>query len=307
MGKNKLVIGCYHVCDCEHRGDIENSVSYLRRLGCEILSSYWDGIDCGESWVRFSIPSTRFVEIYKKLLGSLVEYDSDINDYIISDSSSVSYSRYSKLELRKLCDTMRSDLSFGFEERLPLWLMFSLSGGCKIDDVISKVLSYFPHSVEVKGYSTQLVDGNEYCDVLLESSYKNLLSSVMRDGIGDYCLGHYGWFGSSGIYGECRCVHNVLNTGLLWGYDYLQRVVKCIQLGLPLEYRNSDSYYYPKDLVLSSSEYMDSDRTFKSVVEHCGKVYTIKDPRQWNWGDSVYSVVLDSEKKGLSHDTDVLI
>lgn len=57
-----------YVYDCEHEGDIratkneciewfiENNIDY------EIRSIYWDGQDCGEAYVIFSIPDTKGIK-----------------------------------------------------------------------------------------------------------------------------------------------------------------------------------------------------------------------------------------------------
>jgi hypothetical protein len=120
----------------------------------------------------------------------------------------------------------------------------------------------------------------------------------MEYGIGDYCLGGKGWLKSNNIYGECSCVHKYINTGCLRGYEYLRRVVNCIKSGLPMEYRNQDSYYHPKDIIVSVEGYMLEDGSFKSVIEVDGKKYTLKDPCWWDWNKLEYQEVIKVSKVG---------
>lgn len=290
----KNITGRYRVADCEHSGDMESAKSFIRSLGCIITDSYWDGCDCGEAWVEFSFPECRFIAIYDKL-GSFASYSADINDYVKLDGIT-GYSRISYDKLYELRDKMSGDYSIGFEERLPLWLFFKVdSYHGEISDIISKVLSFFIEPVEVLGYNLKIVDGSEYCDVLIKASYRNLTSGIMEYGIGDYCLGNRGWLDSVGIYGECRCVHKTFNNFTMEGYELLHRVIECMKKGLPLEYRNQDSYYHPRDMVVNSDLYLSSDGSFIPVMKDGdGFSYKIKDPRFWEWSKPQYrSIIAD--------------
>lgn len=295
----KNITGKYHVADCEHNGDMESAKSFIRSLGCIISDSYWDGRDCGEAWVEFSFPENRFVAIYNKLLGYSVYYNADINDYI-NEPDSLPYKRIKGNELLAWKNKMAEDCESGFEERLPLWLFFEINGYCQYTpaEIISKVLSFFEEPVEVLGYDIHIVDGNKFCDVLLKSSYRNLSCKTMQYGIGDYCLGDRGFLDSIHVYGECRCVHKWINTSRLRDYEYLHRVINCMKSGLPIEYRNQDNYYHPIDIILSSDKYMDSDGSFKAVIEIDGKKYSLKDPCYWEWKKPEYHQVIIDSKKG---------
>lgn len=291
MEKNERVIGKYKVTDCEHYGDIDSAKNLLVALGCSVISSYWDGVDCGEAFIEFSFPKSLFPSIYKKLSGSSVYYDCDINSVIAHGLDGMSYTLFEHSELKDRMASMSVDYSIGFEERLPLLLFFGITSYMKYKpcEVIEKVLSFFNEPVSVVGYSTNIVDGSEYCNVLIESSYLNLTDNIMKYGIGDFCLGNDGWLSDNGIYGECKCVHKFLNSSLLWGYENLQRVIMCIQRGLPLEYRNQYNYYYPIDIVVDKDSYLSAiDMSFKPIVEFNGKEFKIKDPRKWDWKRKVY-------------------
>jgi len=293
------IIGKYFVCDCEHSGDMESAKSFIRNLGCQIVDDYWDGRDCGEAWIEFSFYDNIFVKVYEKLSGSSVSYSADINKYMKSGIM-LPYPLINGKELIEMKNRMAEDCSKGFEERLPLWLFFEINGYCgySAGEIVEKVLSYFEEPVEVLGYNTHIVDGNKFCDVLLKSSYRNLSCKTMQYGIGDYCLSDRGFLSSIHVYGECRCVHNCINASRLRDYEYLHRVINCIKSRLPMEYRNQDSYYYPIDIILSADKYMDSDGSFKPVVEIDGKKYSLKDPRYWEWKKPEYHQVIIDGKKG---------
>ena len=288
------ITGTFRVADCEHNGDMDWARSMITGLGCIIKDSYWDGRDCGEAWVEFSFPECRFVAIYHKL-GSSASYSANINDYIKLDDVT-GYSRISYNVLYELRNKMAEDYTTGFEERLPLWLFFEID---KWHDnpaqIISKVLSFFKEPAEILGYNTKIVDGNKFCDVLIKTSYRNLTKGIMSYGIGDYCLGHRGWLHSQGIYGECRCVHKTFNPSCsgLWEYELLHRVIECVKKGVSLEYRNQDSYYCPKDMVVNSDLYLDNDGSFIPVMKDGdNRSYKLKDPRMWEWSKPQYRSII---------------
>ena len=45
----------YPVTDCEHEGDIHSAEFDVRKAGGEVLDSYWDGEDCGEAYIEFTV------------------------------------------------------------------------------------------------------------------------------------------------------------------------------------------------------------------------------------------------------------
>lgn len=49
----KEIIGKYHVTDCEHEGDLLWASQEVRSLGGKVLTTEWDGQDCGEAYVYF--------------------------------------------------------------------------------------------------------------------------------------------------------------------------------------------------------------------------------------------------------------
>lgn len=277
----KMISGTYNVADCEHRGDIVQVECLLRSNGCEVINSYWDGKDCGCAYVRFCCKECDFPILYKKF-GSSATFDADINDYV-KGCGIQGYKRYTSNELMKLKKQMDNDLSSGFENRLAFLLWFEVKERpfLTTDDIISECLKYLT-DYEVIGYDTHIVDGCEYIDLLIKTTYKNLTDAAIgRNGIGDYCLGDYGWLKRHHIYGECSCDHILLNrTSMGYEYAYLQRVMQKIICRESLQYRGK-SYYHLKDIEVSANEYFNSNGDFLKQITKDGITYSIKDPRFW--------------------------
>jgi hypothetical protein len=281
MGKE--IKGKYYIADCEHNGDIESAKSYLRSIGCTILGCYWDGMDCGLAYVTFSFDDSHFKEMYAELYSSS-SFEADINDYL-SFGELCGYKKMDKNEMNELYKQMCKDTSKGFLDRLPLHFFFKVNDGINPNSIIEKCLSFLKHPYKVLGYYFNVVDGCNYCTMLISSSYKNLATDIIGgEGIGDYCLGHRGWLSKNRIYGECSCSHILYNYTMLGGYEYFQRVVDRIKGRKELEYRGG-TYYKPIDIKVEADEYFNADGTFLARIERNGKEYTIKDPRSWDWSE----------------------
>lgn len=47
----KKIIARYYVVDCEHEGDIDYARMEVVNAGGKVITSEWDGEDCGEAYV----------------------------------------------------------------------------------------------------------------------------------------------------------------------------------------------------------------------------------------------------------------
>ncbi len=57
-----------NVPDCEHEGDIEDTMREVEDAGGVVFDTYWDGQDCGEAYVEFTIPDgVDKEEVFRKL------------------------------------------------------------------------------------------------------------------------------------------------------------------------------------------------------------------------------------------------
>lgn len=276
----KVIYGKYRVTDCEHRGDIVSAENYLRALGCKVISSYWDGRDCGEAYVCFTCTGIQFPSIYTEFCCQAT-FDADINDYIRGYYECVpgKYRYMKKDEFNSLKDNMCNDFSSGFMYRLPLHLFFQREVDFNFEEVIDKCLSYIPGS-HVIGYYKDIVDGEAYYNVLISTSYKNLTAERMREGIGDFCLGSHGWLRVHGFYGECRCVHEFVNTHTMCNYEYIQHIIGLINEKKPLFFHLSTERYNIRNKEITCDEYMDDNGNL--IPEFFdGSKYILSDPRSW--------------------------
>lgn len=58
------IIARYSVCDCEHQGDIDYACGEVRELGGEVITTEWDGDDCGEAYVYCLIDADQFERLH---------------------------------------------------------------------------------------------------------------------------------------------------------------------------------------------------------------------------------------------------
>lgn len=64
----------YAICDCEHEGDIRYAVHEVEEAGGNVVSTEWDGHDCGEAWVIFTLKKGVTLQQIQKELGSIYAY-----------------------------------------------------------------------------------------------------------------------------------------------------------------------------------------------------------------------------------------
>lgn len=276
----KQISGIYRIADCEHWGDVENAKSALVSNNCTIVNEYWDGHDCGEAYIQFKCAESSFPLLYKKF-GNSATFNADINDYIKSGDI-LPYERYPYATLRSMVKEMETDLKKDFEYRIPLYLWFEIDEEYRsTKNVVKTCLSYLKEPYEVIGYSTHNVDGCEYVNILIETTYKNLTDETIGNkGIGDYCLGNEGYLNKCNIYGECNNSHVFLSRQVMWYYSCLQSIMEKIHNGEDLIYKDVN-YYSKKELTISPNEYFDSEGTFQTKIVKDEITYKLKDPRSW--------------------------
>lgn len=268
MGKQ--IKGTYWVADCEHNGDVENAKSYLRSLGCNVISYYWDGYDCGEAYITFSFDETKFIKIYKELSGNTVEYSADINNYYKFNTLD-DFQKLPNDILKSERNRLAHDLSKDILDNMPIYMFWECSDKISDDEVINKALGFIGTDTKVIGYSYEIVDGCQFCDVLMTTPYTNMMADKFTYGIGDYCLGHFGWFHNHGIYGECRPVHDLYS----WFnyYDEFQKAIKLILNGKDLKYKSNG--YYGTSKMFTKEDYLDKEGNLLNKISFEWKDYFI--------------------------------
>lgn len=64
----------YAICDCEHEGDIRYAVHEVEEAGGNVVDTEWDGNDCGEAWVIFTLKKGVTRQQIEKELGTIYAY-----------------------------------------------------------------------------------------------------------------------------------------------------------------------------------------------------------------------------------------
>ena len=62
----------YTIVDCEHEGDIRSAEYEVTKAGGEVLSTYWNGKDCGDAYISFTAPDDKINTVCNEL-----GYDAD--------------------------------------------------------------------------------------------------------------------------------------------------------------------------------------------------------------------------------------
>lgn len=232
----KEVFGRYYVADCEHRGDINRAISYVKNLGGDVIDWYWDGQDCGESYLEISLP----IEVYKKVYkNTSFSMDADINDFIEPKwigVNSVSNSEFDKL----YAEMKKGDVSQGFEQRMPLYLYFDVKGK-NVDPsrVIDDIVDILGEGTDIVATNSKISSNTIFYRALLTTNVKNITKEKMKKKIGDFALGneHSSYLRRNNFYGDCQCIHPIASFSH-GNYELLEMIVERVKGKKPLHYSN---------------------------------------------------------------------
>lgn len=197
-----MIIGKYHITDCENYGDINNAIDYVKSIDSAIIimDHYWDGKDCGEAYVRFSFPENKFILIYSRLDNG--EYSDNINNYLDFSGEKTSLFLDSSVfmgrdQFNRLVNGYRNKFT---DDVITVELFFSSTS---IPDkiILDKALDVLGNGTKILGVNLNMVDKNLFVHVLFETLSQNINEKKLHE-FGDYCLGGYGWLHNNGIYGQ---------------------------------------------------------------------------------------------------------
>lgn len=243
--KSNDLSGRYFIADCEHRGDVDRAISYVESIGGKVISSYWDGHDCGIAYLEISLPIEVFKRVYKN---TQFQMEADINDYL--DLDKIDDNSVSKQEFYVILNKMKDgDVSDGFEHIMPLHIFFSPKNNSKDIDakkIINDIIEILGDNTKVIATSSEIVDGSIFYNALLTTDIDNLTSEKMEKRIGDFSLGNSSttYMKQHNLYGECRCLHPIADY-VHSDYEILRWVVKRIKEKGKLFYTN---YYFDKEV-----------------------------------------------------------
>ena len=259
-----MINGVYYVADCEHRGDIEREVNYLRNIDREIVinSTYWDGHDCGEAYIKFSFPKSKFVSIYEKVDAY---FDADINDYLdfSKNKENLSFENVSIIPYKEF-KKMKQEYCYKFTDNIiTLDLFFEKNNRISDNEIISKALEAIGDKTEILSISYSKTDGTTYVSVLFKTEYDKLDYNKIRE-YGDFCIGGRGWLSDNRIYGELK-----VNTLFRRNYENLWNKVRNKE---PLPYKKMDGGYYVKPILVEYNDYIENsiikDRVKLNDIEY---------------------------------------
>lgn len=272
MKKKEIIVGTYYIPDCEHRGDIQREMSYLRNIhhGIRIINHYWDGRDCGEAYIEFSFNSCYFIEIYNKVDA---KYNADINDYLPLNEEKNGLLSNAKILNIKLFDELCKKHKCLFDNKnITLRLFFGEKSHISNETIVSKAVDVLgKETTNILAYSKYKVDGTNYIDVLIQTLISNISFKKLYD-FGDYCLGCHGWLKTNHIYGE-MAINSVLKD-VCNNNDFINLIEK-IDKKEPLIFTDNN-YYHPKTVTISYENYMEDNNKIISKIRIDDTWYFLK-------------------------------
>lgn len=259
----KRIKGTYSVADCETLHDIDRAKDYLSRInGIRVISSYWDGRDCGTAYIKFDVAESQFANAYSKLCCS-ASFDEDINNYVKFDYKAFSAflsedTIVGKRNLRPLVKRLSEDLKMGFYDNLPIRLFFEERECNKVSNIeIVQAAMKALGKAKLIGFYSEIVDGSMFHTFYFKANYKDIDMKKIK-AFGNYCLGNSGtYLGNNRIYGELAIEHTAYR--MFNDFEYFCRFIKHIEYRLPLTY---SGYFMDKNVIVTADEYMNGD-TFK--------------------------------------------
>ena len=237
--EEKIIHGTYHIADCEHNGDIERAKQHLRNIlpNVRITFDYWDGYDCGEAYINFEFSSKHFHKVYEKLC-NVATFDADVNEYVSLPNQSLYNSiKCSKDTFFKRLNVLKNDWASGWENNIPITLMFEHNANFNPLLIIERAKQALPTNHKMLAYNTELVDGNQFYNVLFTCSLKDIDAEKLKE-FGDYALSwnRNSFLKKNGIYGEMRIVHHIKTCTR--SIEFCKYLAKKIINKEPIEYSN---------------------------------------------------------------------
>lgn len=237
--EEKIIHGTYYIADCECNGDVERAKAHLRNIlpNVRITFEYWDGYDCGEAYIKFEFSSKYFYSAYEKLY-DVATFDADINDYVsLPNSSLYNGVKCDKNEFNRRINLLKNNWGKDWENNILIRLFFEHNDNFHPLLVIEKAKEALPIKHKMVGYATELVDGNQFYNVLFTCSLEDIDEEKLKE-FGDYALSwdRNSFLKKNGIYGEMRVAHNIKTP--IRSINFCKMLAKKIVNKEPIEYSN---------------------------------------------------------------------
>ncbi len=267
----KIIIGEYHITDCEHIGDIHREINFLKNVhnSIKIINSYWDKKDCGEAYITFSFNSKYFAEIYDKIDA---RYNEDINDYIVVKQETNDVFANAKLYKYNDYKVIYNHYRCFFDDtKITLELFFEETSIISNAEIVSKAINVLGvKTTIILGYTKYKVDDSNYVRVLLQTLIENVSHEKLK-AFGDYCLGKRGWLHDNHIYGEIR-INSILKD--YCKYNDFVTLIKTIADKKPLKFKCLD-YYRSSFIDIEHDKYLNDDNTINDTININGFDYKL--------------------------------
>ena len=166
--------GRYDIVDCEHSGDIQRDIDYVRSLGCEVIGHYWDGHDCGDAYVEFYCTPELILKHYKDIC---FHFDCDIDKYINFREEAIKalknkYNVVDSAEYEEVKSRLISNASEGFKRAMPIELIFKMESYGEYKNPVTEIYSFRCHIGGLIKFECIKVDNDTY-SVLMTTEFSD--------------------------------------------------------------------------------------------------------------------------------------
>lgn len=173
--------GTYDIVDCEHSGDIQRDIDYVRSLGCEVIGHYWDGHDCGDAYVEFYCTPELVVKHYKD---TCFHFDCDITKYINFRETAIKalknkYNVVDSAEYEETKNRLVSNVSEGFKRTMPIELIFKMESYGMYRNPVTKISSFRCHIGGSIKFECVKVEGDTY-SILMTTDFSEIRSGIVE-------------------------------------------------------------------------------------------------------------------------------
>lgn len=173
--------GRYDIVDCEHSGDIQRDIDYVRSLGCEVIGHYWDGHDCGDAYVEFYCTPELVVKHYKD---TCFHFDCDITKYINFRETAIKvlknkYNVVDSAEYEETKHRLSSNVSEGFKRTMPIELIFKMESYGMYRNPVTKISSFRCHIGGSIKFERVKVEGDTY-SILMTTDFSEIRSGIVE-------------------------------------------------------------------------------------------------------------------------------
>lgn len=198
--------GTYDIVDCEHSGDIQRDIDYVRSLGCEVIGHYWDGHDCGDAYVEFYCTPELVVKHYKD---TCFHFDCDITKYINFRETAIKAlkNRYTIIDVEEyenVRNELISNVGDGFIRQIPVELIFKMSSYSECSTPLTRIGWFTYHIGNKVKINSIKIEGDTY-SVLMTCDFDDVI------GVVDFIKSQY-WSCKEDLV-SVKPIHNIYKFG----------------------------------------------------------------------------------------------